>query len=115
MSNFRKEDYTERIAELTDRTKQGLCCYTDADIGEIAYCEALSYLITRFRQKEINAETLTERKKKLEEKLLSYYQISEMYENTVRIRNECSHILTECELCGCMHCRKLIRTFDGRI
>ena len=114
MSNFQKENYTDRISRLTERVKQGLCYHTDTDIGEEAYCEALSCLIWRFRKEEITAETLTERKKCLENKLLNYYQFKEIYENTVKIRNECSHILTECEICGCMYCKKLVRTFEGR-
>lgn len=114
MSNFIKENYTDRISELTERVKQGLCYHTDTDIGEAAYCEALSCLIWRYRQEEINADTLTERKKELENKLFNYYQLCEVYENAIKIRNECSHILTECEICGCMYCKKLVRTFEGR-
>lgn len=36
------------------------------------------------------------------------------YEDTAKMRNRISAQLCELERCGCEHCKKMIRIFDGR-
>ena len=56
------------------------------------------------------------RKEKAE--LLAKHEISRFYYDcyveTAKLRNRIASELVELEKCGCEHCRRLIRIFDGR-
>lgn len=112
--SFGAEKYKCRIKELTARAKESNDYTMDCDIGEAAYLETLLLYIKEWQNKQINKETIIQKQKELEQKLLSYYQHCEMFDRQIQINNRYSHILTEAEKSGCPICKKIVRIFDGR-
>ena len=111
---FDKNKYFQRVMELTARAKEGNDYTRDCDIGETAYLETLLLYIKEWQNGQMSKDTLIQKQKELESKLLSYYQHCEMFDEHIQINNRYSHIMAAAEKSGCPICKKLVRIFDGR-
>lgn len=111
---YRSENYSERIGELTERSKQSEPKLSDLDIGESAYVLGLWRAVYLFRAGAIEKSGLINTKRDLQNQLEVYFQLAECFENSVRIRNRYSAILTEANKNGCEICKRLVKIFDGR-
>ena len=114
MKNFHRQDYQNRLNELTDRAKKASTYTADLDIGESCYLLALLSAVRLFRMKCMSGDELYHKQKELEAQLLRYYQHRELFDLHVSIGNAYSHVLTDAEKNGCPICRRLVRIFDGR-
>lgn len=112
--SFNGQTYSARIEELTERAKGEVPKTIDCDIGEIAYIETLHVLINFWREGKATTESLAQKQKELERKLLSYYQHQEMFDLHIKIYNRYSNVLTEAVKSGCPICKKIVKILDGR-
>ena len=104
----------ERIAELTARAKECNDYTADCTIGEAAYLETLIVLIKEWRTGKLETAKLAKKQKELEEKLINYYQHSQLFDLHIAIYNRYSEVLTDAVKHGCPICKRLVDILDGK-
>jgi hypothetical protein len=99
---------------VMEHVKTGSVGVPDAPFCDMVLFIGLKYLFIAYKNGLATKEEISIEKKKL----LACYKIAlideDLYLSQTKLRNRISSELVELEKCGCEHCKKLIRIFDGR-
>ncbi len=100
------KEIEKQMVEYVKGGRGGVC--------DVALFIGMKYLYIAFKNGMATKEEISTEKKRL----IASYKIAlvddELYKAHARLRNRISAQLCELERCGCEHCKKLIRIFDGR-
>ena len=108
----------DKVREISQQVKRHVdSC--DSDIPNMPLSDMVLFIGLKYIYVAMKSQMTTPEEASLaKKKLVVAYQAAEydreLYQQETRKRNRIASELVELEKCGCEHCRRLIRIFDGR-
>lgn len=107
----RVREISQQVKRHVDRCESDM---PDMPLGDTVLFIGLQYLYVALKSQMTTPEEASLAKKKLVVAYQAAEYDRELYQQETRKRNRIASELVELEKCGCEHCRRLIRIFDGR-